>query len=289
MKMWLFPWKVLSNMRISAEVKDYPVPIDVNVLASSIEVHPDSTTITFSHAIFTIRETIFAPRQPPEGAGAMVLYQIESVRPMTLTFSFTPVMQRMWPALSDDRPSPEWVKTAEGSGFYILHLNFPDHAAAIAMPSAEPGILQPYQELARIYPLQFVLHFDPAHDSHTLFPLLLSLGSTTATATKAALAAQLSTIDRSFRSIYEANQKYFQDFLSSHMSIDTPDQRLDQAFSWAEVSIDQLRVQTTPNHDEEALTAGFVGSGDAARPGFGWFFGRDALWSLVCGRQLRRF
>ncbi|MGB0124465.1 MAG: hypothetical protein WA419_16165 [Silvibacterium sp.] len=279
-EMWLFPWKVLSNMRISAEVKDYPVPIDVNELASSIEVHPGSTTITFSHAIFTVRETIFAPRQPPEGAGAMVLYQIESVRPMTLTFSFTPVMQRMWPALSDDRPSPEWVKTAGGSGFYMLHLNFPDHAAAIAMPSAEPGILQPYQELARIYPLQFVLHFDPAHDSHTLFPLLLSLGNTAATATKAALATQLSTIDRSFRSIYEANQKYFQDFLSSHMSIDTPDQRLDQAFSWAEVSIDQLRVQTTPNHDEEALTAGFVGSGDAARPGFGWFFGRDALWSL---------
>ncbi len=279
-EVWLFPWKVLSDMRISAEIKDYPVPIDVNELASSIDVRPDSTTITFSHAAFTVREIILAPRQVPEGAGALVLYQVEAVRPMTLTFSFTPIMKRMWPALSDDRPSPEWVKTGNTSGFYILHLNFPDHAAAIAMPTAEPGILQPYQELARVYPLQFVLRFDPARDAHTLFPMVVTLGNTTETSTKEALAQQLFQLDSSFRSLYEENQKYYRDFLQSRMSIDTPDQQLNEAFSWAEVSIDQLRVQTTPSHDEEALTAGFVGSGDAARPGFGWFFGRDALWSL---------
>jgi glycogen debranching enzyme len=277
---WLFPWKVLSDMRISAEIKDYPVPIDVNELASSIDVRPDSTTITFSHAAFTVREIILAPRRVPAGAGALVLYQVEAVRPMTFTFSFTPIMKRMWPALSDDRPSPEWVKTGNAGGFYILHLNFPDHAAAIAMPTAEAGILQPYQELARVYPLQFVLHFDPARDAHTLFPMLLTLGNTTETSTKEALAQQLSQLDSSFRSLYEENQKYYRDFLESRMRIDTPDQKLNEAFSWAEVSIDQLRVQTTPNHDEEALAAGFVGSGDAARPGFGWFFGRDALWSL---------
>src|SRR5271166_3332289 len=69
---WLFPWKILSNMRISAEVKDYPVPIEVNEHASSIDVRPDSTTITFSHANFTVREIILAPRPAPEGAGALV-------------------------------------------------------------------------------------------------------------------------------------------------------------------------------------------------------------------------
>jgi glycogen debranching enzyme len=279
-EVWLFPWKVLSNMRISAEVKDYPVPIDVNDHASSIDVRPDSTIITFSHANFTVREIILAPRHLPEGAGALVFYQVESVRPVDLTFSFTPIMQRMWPAESDDRPSPEWVKTGNSSGFYVLHLNFPDHAAGIAMPTAEPGILQPYQELARVYPLQFVLHFDPARDSRTLFPLLMTFGNTSATATKEALAQQLSELDHSFRSIYDENQKYYRDFLGTHMRIETPDQKLNDAFSWAAVSLDQLRVQTTPDHDEEALTAGFVGSGDAARPGFGWFFGRDALWSL---------
>jgi glycogen debranching enzyme len=281
---WLFPWKILSNMRISAEMKDYPVPIDVNLQAAAIDVRPGSTTITFSHANFTVREIITSPRNVPDGAGALVFYQIEAVRPMTLTFSFTPIMVRMWPAPSAGPPGPEWIptrsQTGNSSGFYILHLNFPDQAAAIAMPTAEPGIMQPYQELARVYPLQFVLHFDPARDTHTLFPLLLTVGNTSATATRDALYQQLSTLDNSARSIYEDQQKYANDFLSTNLSIDTPDQQLNDAFKWSEVSIDQLRVQTTPSHDEEALTAGFVGSGDSARPGFGWFFGRDALWTL---------
>ncbi|HTD53741.1 MAG TPA: hypothetical protein VK670_00060, partial [Silvibacterium sp.] len=277
---WIFPWKLLSNMRISAEMKDYPVPIDVNLQAAAIDVRPGSTTITFSHANFTVREIITAPRNLPDGAGALVFYQIEAVRPMDLTFSFMPVMVRMWPAPSAGPPSPEWVKTGNSSGFYILHLNFPDHAAGIAMPTAEPGIMQPYQELARVYPLQFVLHFDPARDTHTLFPLLLTKGNTLETASREGLYKQLSALDTSARSIYEDQQKYENDFLATNLTIDTPDQRLNEAFKWSEVSIDQLRVQTIPAHDEEALTAGFVGSGDSARPGFGWFFGRDALWTL---------
>ena len=279
-EVWLFPWKVLSNMRISAQMENYAVPIDVNQQAAWIDVRPGSTTITFSHANFTVREIILAPKHVPDGAGVAILYQVEAVRPMTLTFSFDPNMQRMWPAESDDRPSPEWVKTGGASGFYILHLNSPDQAAAIAMPTAEPGILPPYQERARFYPLQFVLHFDPARDTHTLFPLLLTVGNTAPAATKQALAGQLSQLDGGFRSIYQGNQKYYREFSDSHMSIDTPDRQMNEAFSWAEVSIDQLRVETLPDHEEEALTAGFVVSGDAARPGFGWFFGRDALWSL---------
>jgi len=106
---WIFPWKILSNLRITAEMKDYPVPMDVNQQAATIDVLPGHSTITFSHANFTIREILFTPQDAPDGVGALAFYQIEAVRPMTLTFSFTPEMKRMWPALSDDRPSPEWV------------------------------------------------------------------------------------------------------------------------------------------------------------------------------------
>ncbi len=239
--------------------------IDVNSHASSITVRPEATTITFSHANFTVREIIFAPKQLPEGAGALVLYQIEAVRPMTLTFSFTPVMQRMWPALSDDPPSPEWVRTAGGSGFYILHLNFPDHAAAIAMPTAEPGILEPYQERGADYPVQFVLHFDPKRDAHTYFPLLLSVGNTAAAATRDALASQLSTLDRTFSSIYDENRKYYQDFRTSHMSIDTPDVKLttrSPGLRYRSINSARRQRQTTM---KRALTAGFrIGRHSAA-------------------------
>jgi glycogen debranching enzyme len=276
---WIFPWKILSHMRITAQMKDYPVPIDVNDQAATIDVQPGQTTITFSHANFTVREILFAPQHAPEGAGALAFYQIQSVRPITLTFSFTPDMLRMWPASSDDRPSPEWVKTG-ASGFYVLHLNLPDQAAAVAMPSAEYGILPPYQEHPKDYPLQFVLHFDPATDQSKVYPLLMTMGDTTATATNAALADRLQALNTSFQHLYTDTQQHFVKFAAEHLSIDTPDQRLNQAFAWAEVAIDQLRVETTPSHAETALVAGFFNSGDSARPGFGWYFGRDSLWTL---------
>lgn len=276
---WIFPWKIFSDLRITAEMKDYPVPIDVNQYAASIDVQPDHTTITFAHANFTIRETLFAPQSPQDGAGALAFYQIEAVRPMVLTFHFVPEMKLMWPALSDDRPSPEWIPTGN-SGFYVLHLNFPDHAAALAIPDSHLGIFPPYQERPKNYPLDFVLPFDPATDSHKVFPLLIAMANTTQTATSSALSARLHLLSEQFQSLYQNNQEYYRAFLDSRLRIETPDKKLNAAFSWAEIAINQLRVQTTPRHDETALVAGFYGSGDSARPGFGWYFGRDALWTL---------
>src|ERR1700686_1717081 len=276
---WIFPWKIFSNLRITAEMQNYSVPIDVNDQAAVIEVRPDHTTITFAHANFTVREILFAPHEAPEGAGVLAFFEVEAVRPMTLTFQFTPEMKRMWPALSDDRSGAEWVKKP-GGGFYVLHLNFPDHAAAIEMPGAEPGIMAPYQERAKSYPTQFVLHFDPARDNQKLFPLLMTTADTVADSNTAALAATLGELRNSVRSLYEDTGTYYRKFLSEHLILDTPDKQFDDAVSWAEVAIDQLKVQTTPGHQETALVAGIDGSGDSARPGFGWFFGRDALWTL---------
>ncbi len=277
---WLFPWKILSGMRLSVEMQDYAVPIDVNRQAAEIDVAPEATTITYAHANFTIRQTMVAPKAGANGAGAMVLFQFQAIRPMTVTFSFRPAMQRMWPAESDDGPSPEWVATPGGSGFYILHLNFPDHAGALAIPDAEPGILPPYQERPERWPLQFVLHFDPKQDAGKIYPLLMMVADSAAAARKEALEASLENLDAQARATFDANRENYRRYLAEHTSIETPDARLNDAFAWAETAIDQLRVETAVGSGHEALTAGFVGSGDAARPGFGWFFGRDALWSL---------
>jgi glycogen debranching enzyme len=276
---WIFPWKIFGNLRIHADVQNYPVPIDVNEQAAVIEVRPDHTTITFSHAVFTVREILFAPHNAPDGAGALAFFEIQSVRPLTLTLDFTPEMKRMWPAPSDDRSSPEWARTPDGA-FYILHLNFPDHAAGMEMPGAEPGILEPYQERPKTYPLQFVLHFDPTRNAGQIFPLLITISKTEAESGKEALSKKLSALARSMQSLYDDNAAYYRRFLAQHVSLETPDQQFNDAFRWAEVSIDQLKIETTPSHDETALVAGFYGSGDSARPGFGWYFGRDALWSL---------
>ncbi len=281
---WIFPWKIFSNLRIVANMQDYDVPIEVNPQAAEIHVTPNATILTYSHANFTIRQIMFAPKNAAAGTGAVILYQVQAIRPMTLTFSFRPVMQRMWPAPSDPDPSPEWVPTESSatgrqSGFYILHEDFPDHAAALAMPTAGHGILAPYQERAHYDPLQFVLHFDPKRDQGRLFPLLMVLGDTQQSSTREALVRSLAALDTSVPDLYETNAAYYRNLLATQTSIDTPNKSLNEAFSWAIAAIDQLKVMTPGQHGQ-ALTAGVVGSGDSNRPGFGWFFGRDALWTL---------
>src|SRR6266478_7162677 len=68
---WLYPVKILSGFRIAAELADYPVPIDVTALASVIEVTPAMTTITYSHAAFTVKQRMLA--------GSIVLFEIDSI------------------------------------------------------------------------------------------------------------------------------------------------------------------------------------------------------------------
>ena len=97
------------------KLADYPVPIDVNSLAAEVVVTPAETVITYSHAAFTIKQHMFAAR----GAGTPVVsvaayFEINSIRPMQITFFFTPEMLKMWPAPNYGRPNAE--VGAEGRG-----------------------------------------------------------------------------------------------------------------------------------------------------------------------------
>jgi glycogen debranching enzyme len=277
---WTWPLKLLTNFRIEAHIEDYSIPIDVNEQAAEIEVAPDRTTITYSHASFTIREILFAPQCSANGTGAMAFFQIDAIRPMTLTFNFTPEVKRMWPAENPNAPSPEWVKLGPGvadGGYYLLHTDFPTLAGAIAMPGTEPGILAPYQERPKEWPLQLILHYDPARDGAKYFPLLMAAGDSAENAAGPHLVDELKQLSLHAREAYQQTADYYRHFFDKRLVAETPDTRFNQAIAWAELSIDQLRVQ---HGSEMGLVAGLYNSGDSTRPGFGWFFGRDALYTL---------
>jgi len=202
---------------------------------------------------------MFAPR---DGAGAIVFFEIASARPLKLTFRFKPEMLRMWPAANFGSPDAEWTK----DGCYILHTDNPAFSAAIGMPRTEPGILPPYQERPRTYPVEFKLSYDPRKDSGLIFPLLTAMGG----------ARELSSLNESIPRLYAETENYYAHFFDTRLTAETPDAQFNQALRWAEIAIDQGRVRF---HDETGLIAGYYESGDSARPGYAWFFGRDALWT----------
>ncbi|MGA8042959.1 MAG: hypothetical protein WCA37_09165 [Terracidiphilus sp.] len=273
---WVLPVKLLSNLRIEANVQGYPVPIDVNAQAAQIEVRPDRTILTYTHIAFTVRQIMFSPNSAPSGTGPVVLFEFDCLHPTEFTLRFTPELRWMWPERNAGVPAVEWD---EHDGLYVLHSDYNDFAGAVAIPGAQPGILAPYQERPQVRPVEFKLRIDPAHDRGRLYPLLMAVGTSTATATDTALGQTLAQLDETIPALYALHVKSYQELLAQSTSIETPDKHLDAAFQWGMISIEQLKAIAQPT-GETALVAGYYASGDSARPGFGWFFGRDALYSL---------
>ncbi len=278
-ELWLLPVKLLHDAHLTAELDGYDAAIELNDHASSIEVRPDHTTITYAHAAITVRQHMFIPRNSEPGlASAVVLFEVHSSRRARISLSFTPSMERQWPAPNFGRPSGSWTASGTGGG-YMLATDNPGFFGIVAMPNAQPGPIRPYQERPRSEPLVIRFSYDPAKDDHSFYPLLAAVsdGNGTAPDARRALLDRLLSTGARIPELYRSTAAYYDRFFDTHLTASTPDPRLNDALRWAEVSIEQSRVATG---NGSALAGGWFTSGDSARPGFGWFFGRDTLWTL---------
>ena len=74
-ELWALPTKVFNNLHLTAELTGYPVPIDLNAAAAAIDVQPDHTTITYSHAAITVRQHMFVTAgEGNQAKGAIIFF-----------------------------------------------------------------------------------------------------------------------------------------------------------------------------------------------------------------------
>ena len=279
-ELWELPTKVFSNLHLSAEVDGYPVPIDLNAAAATIDVQPDHTSITYSHAAITVRQHMFIPAgESNQAKGAIIFFEIESIRPAILAISFEPVMAQEWPAPTFGRPSAYW-RPIDTGGAFVLSTDNPAIFGMVGMPNATSGPMAPYQERPQALPLQFKLRFDPTKDQHRFFPMIMEVSRPNERNSDASIATmqnRLVETAKALPEIYRQTRIYYDHFFDNRLTVHTPDHHFDEAMQWAEIAIDQARVRTS---NEIGLVAGWYPSFDSTRPGFGWYFGRDTLWTL---------
>ena len=77
----------------------------------------------------------------------------------------------------------------------------------------------------------------------------------------------------------QQSAEYYRDYLKRTVNLEIPDAQLQQAYDWARVSVVQGLV-ANPQLGI-GLIAGYRTSGGSQRPGYAWFFGRDALWTSL--------
>lgn len=278
-ELWLLPVKILHNARLTATLGGYETTIELNDHASEIEVRPDHTTITYSHAAITVKQHMFIPRSAqPNVAAAIVVFEIHAIRPAVVTLQFEPSMERQWPAPNFGRPSASWASVDSG-GAYTLSTDNPNFFGMVAMPGSDRGPLRPYQERPKTLPLEFHIHYDPTKDEGRFFPLLAAVTGVSGRPelNQAQLRDQMLDAASRIPELYRSTSDFFNHFFETRLTAQTPDQKLDEALKWAEVAIEQARVASPSGY---GLAGGWYTSGDSARPGFGWFFGRDTLWTL---------
>ncbi|MGI4827013.1 MAG: amylo-alpha-1,6-glucosidase [Janthinobacterium lividum] len=287
-ELWLFPVKLLHKAHLTARLKDYDAVIDLNAQAASVEVRPDHTTITYAHAAITVKQHMFVPRgQQPGNATAVVLFEVHSPRPAEITLAFEPTMERQWPAPNFGRPDGEWIPAGSG-GAYLLATDNPGFFGVVAMPQATHGHLRPFQERPASAPLTFTFSYTPGKDDGHFFPLLCSVSdpSTAKPSDRRSMLEQTFAQESRIGSLYRSTADYYNQFFDDHLSTSTADRRFDDALKWAAISIEQSRIAQP---EGAGLAGGWFTSGDSARPGFGWFFGRDTLWTLYAVNSYGNF
>lgn len=265
-EVWAYPLKLVSDFELAFRIADYPGTFAGTDLVTSVEVRPEATILTYTHAAFTVRQILFAP---VDEMGVVMLLDVDSVRPLTITASFRPDLRLMWPA-GLMTGNIFWDDAGDYYGIVEESRRF---AAVVGAPGARDVSVMPYQEEPRDVPNRFVLDVSPETAREYLLPVVVA-GSVDG------FEAARATYDRilgSVEALYDANVRYYRDFLARTTAVHTPDERLDEAFAWAKIGTDK-GLATNPDLGT-GFVAGFRTAGNSERPGFAWFFGRDALWT----------
>jgi hypothetical protein len=273
---WAYPLKLVDDFRLSFRLHDYPLDIEGNDVLAQIEVRPEATTFTYSHAAFTVRQILFAPVDEP---GVVMLLDVSSVLPLTITGSFRPRLRLMWPA-GLMTASVDWDENAR---VYYLTEETRRFVGIVGSPDARDVSVMPYQEEPRDAPLRFVVETRQQAAREAYVPVVIAGSVEGRGQAKAAYDRLLASAAR----LYAETTAHYQRYLDETTSVETPDARLDESLAWARIGIAKGMV-TNPQLGT-GLVAGFRTSGESERPGFGWFFGRDALWTALALDSLGDF
>jgi glycogen debranching enzyme len=265
---WVYPMKLLDDFELSFRIEGYPLEFRSSDIAVHIDVRPEATIFTYSHAAFTVRQIIYAPVDEP---GIVMLLDVKSVLPMTIGVSFRPKLKLSWPAglmtgnIGWDEKQHAYYITEESKRFVGM----------IGSPAGHDVSVMPYQEEPRDVPSRFEIETSPEELRTSYIPIIIAGSVEGREKAKAAYDHLLSSV----QPLYEQTVAYYERLQRETTDIRTPDERFNTAFSWAKVGVDK-GIATNPFLGT-GLLAGFRTSGESERPGFAWYFGRDAMWTAL--------
>jgi glycogen debranching enzyme len=261
---WVYPLKILRIFRLQFEVEGRLVPAEA--LARTFTARPESCTILYTGDTFAVRETFFVPVQE---AGAVILFEIESANPLNVRASFERDFQLEWPAALGGAYA-NWDSKLRAFSFGEEQKKF---AALIGSPTATNEHLEYQTNYSASNEDSFDLGATTRKRETRIVVLSASVhGAAEAEGTYQQLSAN-------YAKLLSEAADYYRSYLERTVNLELPDAQLQQAYDWSRISMLQGLVSNPLLGT--GVVAGYRTSGTSQRPGFAWFFGRDALWTSL--------
>ncbi|MGQ9559112.1 MAG: amylo-alpha-1,6-glucosidase [Candidatus Oleimicrobiaceae bacterium] len=265
---WVFPFKLLHGLQLAVLMEGQAYPFDAAQIARTVIVRPEALTIVYSHPAFTLRQTCFAPLEEP---GIIILLDVETQSPLSLTVSFFPDLNPMWPG----GMGGQFCYWDEQDRLYVISESRFKFSGVIGSPYGRPQSSPPAHELAS-NPTRFQIPVDPSEAATHFLPIVIA-GS---------VAPGLDEVKTTYRRLLSktaellaGTRAHYERLREGLLALDLPDDELEKAYEWARVALDKGLVDNP--HLGRGLVAGYGTSGVGRRPGFAWFFGSDAFMNSM--------
>lgn len=263
---WVYPLKIFRDFHLRFHSRGLDFPAES--LARTITVHPESTSILYSSDTFTVRETLLVPIHEP---GAIIQFDVDAAEPVEIEAEFQRDFQLEWPgAIAGGSASLYWDQNLRA---FVFADELNRFAAVVGSPSADLISQEYWTNYSASQQNSFRLGVtNKGRETKVIVIAASPTNSTGAEATYRRLSASYPTLLRE-------SSEYYQAYLDRTVAISVPDKQLQTAYDWSRVSMIQGLVDNP--FLGSGLVAGYRTSGDFERPGFAWFFGRDALWTSL--------
>lgn len=271
-EVWAYPLKILRNFHLDFKVDGETVP--GAALVRSVIVRPESTTILYAGDTFSVRETLCVPIHEQ---AAIIRLDIDTSNPLEIEAAFERDFELEWPApmggsYMDWNPLLHAFAMSETTNRY---------EAVVGSPTAT--------EVQEEYETNY------SSSNRNAFSLgVMPKGHATKVIVIAASTDDHKQAEKIYRQLtvnYEQAMDeaaaYYRDRMNQMVKLTVPDPVLQQAYEWSQVSMLQSIVENP--FLGTGLIAGYKTSGNDQRPGFAWFFGRDAMWTSLALDDVQDF
>lgn len=271
-EVWSHPVMALRDYGVTVKSGNKTDPIDLNSLKPEIEVRPESFTRIYPIPTGQLKEIVTV--HPTDG-NAVIHYEYTGNQSIEIKISLKSNLRLMWPYSEQvtgeirygwDKGLNAWViRDKSGDFATVIGLNIP-----VSSKSGNPD-----GDLKVALGMSATLESNAGAD--------VVIGTSATGVTEAVSAYRRALMNPA--AVHEAAVKNAGSLFKGKLSIIGPDQDFNTGYRWAMVGTDRFIVNT-PGIGR-SLVAGYAttdfGWNGAqkvnGRPGYAWYFGRDAVWS----------